>query len=464
MTYKPRTRTFGVCTAFVSIFALVIAPVISSLFFSTAHADGQMYTNLEIFNERADRVSEDSVRVTWKTNIPATSYVAFGPSSPERLNYHENLGYESLSDFSSALTKDHDVIMDGMADLPTGTYFFRPYSKKDSSAKIKTIGQELAVFPGSAIHEASSITDHVSTTTDDIDTASITGANNNASTCSAWVTDFIKVGGQNDPSNVRNLQFFLNSFEGFKLAVTGEYDEPTVEAVKVFQKRYETDILAPWNIEEPTGFVYLTTKKAINERFCGSLQSFPLTDAEQKIIADSADASVPDDSGTLSEGDVDDGSAEVPAGEISTPDDGIADGISLDEEGFGDVTTTTSPNEIDGSVSTVTPVTFLNGLLEGIPDFEIPLVLAILAAVLLGLGGFILLRSFRGGPDTTGEWLTSVSDAGGRPTESDSILLGAPQSDESLSKTKVGTDDQQTKTATGISAPSGEDSTKGSTK
>jgi len=88
--------------------------------------------------------------------------------------------------------------------------------------------------------------------------------------CSIFLKQFIKYGEANNRFEVIKLQVFLRVFEGFKnLKVTGIYDRATYEAVKVFQKRYTRDVLRPWGIDDSTGYVYITTRLAINNIFCG---------------------------------------------------------------------------------------------------------------------------------------------------------------------------------------------------
>lgn len=86
--------------------------------------------------------------------------------------------------------------------------------------------------------------------------------------CQPFLLKFIKFGQPNDPWEVRKLQSFLRVFEDFELAITGIYDQPTYEAVRIFQRRYGEDILNPWGISEPTGYVYITTMLTINRIYC----------------------------------------------------------------------------------------------------------------------------------------------------------------------------------------------------
>ncbi|MFA6476191.1 MAG: peptidoglycan-binding domain-containing protein [Candidatus Paceibacterota bacterium] len=88
--------------------------------------------------------------------------------------------------------------------------------------------------------------------------------------CEILLYKFIRLGQTNDRREVMKLQAFLRVYEGFKnLRITGVYDMPTYRAVEIFQKRYSKDILGPWKISDSTGYVYITTRIAINNIFCG---------------------------------------------------------------------------------------------------------------------------------------------------------------------------------------------------
>jgi hypothetical protein len=87
----------------------------------------------------------------------------------------------------------------------------------------------------------------------------------------------------NNPVEVLKLQYFLRSIEGFSnLEATGVFDQATFDAVSAFQIRYFGDILEPWGHTTSTGFVYILTKKKVNEIFCR--MAFPVTALEQEEI------------------------------------------------------------------------------------------------------------------------------------------------------------------------------------
>lgn len=88
--------------------------------------------------------------------------------------------------------------------------------------------------------------------------------------CPIYLYKFIKFGEANDRREVIKLQAFLKVYEGFSnLKITGVYDRETFEAVKTFQRRYLSDVLKPWQINYATGWVYITTRQAINNIYCG---------------------------------------------------------------------------------------------------------------------------------------------------------------------------------------------------
>ena len=118
-------------------------------------------------------------------------------------------------------------------------------------------------------------------------TASTTLASNASSTATTFscplLTKFITSNTANDTAEVTALQNFLNSINSSStIAVTGNFDADTVDAVKAFQLAHVNDIMKPWGVVTPTGQVYITTLKKINEIACN--KSIDLTSTEQAKI------------------------------------------------------------------------------------------------------------------------------------------------------------------------------------
>ncbi|HEY0908140.1 MAG TPA: Ig-like domain-containing protein [Candidatus Paceibacterota bacterium] len=93
--------------------------------------------------------------------------------------------------------------------------------------------------------------------------------------CAPYMKGYVAYGGQNDPSEVRRLEEFLNDTQGESLSVDGVYSPADVEAVKRFQKKYKTEVLLIWGISEPTGYVYRTTLLKINSIKCAQTSECP---------------------------------------------------------------------------------------------------------------------------------------------------------------------------------------------
>lgn len=86
--------------------------------------------------------------------------------------------------------------------------------------------------------------------------------------CETLIVTPIKLGSNNDVGDVKDLEDFLNAFEGESLEVNGVYDQADFDAVKRFQTKYASEILTPWGIKNPTWYVFKTTTEKINEIYC----------------------------------------------------------------------------------------------------------------------------------------------------------------------------------------------------
>ena len=102
--------------------------------------------------------------------------------------------------------------------------------------------------------------------------------------CEPLLTQYIKPGRLNDRGQVQRLQSFLTTFEGEGLEGNGTYNAATQAAVKRFQSKYASDILAPWGITQPTAFVYYTTQKKVNSLYCNDETKFELSETQQEEI------------------------------------------------------------------------------------------------------------------------------------------------------------------------------------
>ncbi len=103
--------------------------------------------------------------------------------------------------------------------------------------------------------------------------------------CPQYLTETIMPGKDNNPAEVTRLQKFLRDIEGYLgVSETGVYDAATQSAVGEFQDKYIDKVLTPWGINTRTLNVYYTTRKTINEIYCGWTREFPLSDPEQAEV------------------------------------------------------------------------------------------------------------------------------------------------------------------------------------
>ena len=96
--------------------------------------------------------------------------------------------------------------------------------------------------------------------------------------CGLYLLEYIKYGGDNNPQEVKKLQYFLNEYLGIDLEITGIYNQATYQAVMRFQLLLNDEILAPWvevdclpSSNIATGYVYRTTQWKINMIVCPEL-------------------------------------------------------------------------------------------------------------------------------------------------------------------------------------------------
>lgn len=89
--------------------------------------------------------------------------------------------------------------------------------------------------------------------------------------CDALIHTYMRKGKKNDAAEVKLLQQFLNDHMGFHLPITGVFGSMTDKAVKDFQTKYADQVLTPWGLNVPTGFVYRTTQRWVNLMHCKDL-------------------------------------------------------------------------------------------------------------------------------------------------------------------------------------------------
>ncbi|MFA6158400.1 MAG: peptidoglycan-binding protein [Candidatus Paceibacterota bacterium] len=100
---------------------------------------------------------------------------------------------------------------------------------------------------------------------------------------SAFIVTYMRKGSQNDVTEVKKLQWFLNTYENANVSINGVFDDATEQAVKNLQAAHSDEILAPWNVTAPTGIVYITTSSYINRFFCNENPLYKAGDLDTTI-------------------------------------------------------------------------------------------------------------------------------------------------------------------------------------
>ncbi len=89
--------------------------------------------------------------------------------------------------------------------------------------------------------------------------------------CDALIHTYMRKGKKNDAAEVKLLQTFLNTHMNAGLPVSGVFGSMTDKAVRAFQQKYAEQVLTPWGLNAPTGFVYRTTQRWVNLMHCKDL-------------------------------------------------------------------------------------------------------------------------------------------------------------------------------------------------
>ena len=206
--------------------------------------------SLSISNEKITVTGTTTVTITWNTNLAADSRVVYGllPVSP--VGVAPYYGYPLTTATDTTMVTSHSMVITGIPSA-LATYF-RPVSSNGSQT---VTGIELKRTP-----------------------EIVSGGS-----CE-YLKEYLRIGVQNNPSEVLKLQLFLKNFEGFSTIPTDSFfGIETDKAVRTFQDKYKDDVLTPWNLPGNTGYVYYTTKKKINEIYCQ--REFPLNATQLEEIA-----------------------------------------------------------------------------------------------------------------------------------------------------------------------------------
>jgi len=108
-----------------------------------------------------------------------------------------------------------------------------------------------------------------------------------------FLRDYQHISFQNDPYEVNKAKAFFNAYMSKNLSLNGIFDQDMFSAVVEFQQMFKPDVLDTWASQfaflddEPTGYLYQTTRWKINSIMCPGYEAFPT-----ELIPDSRGSSV----------------------------------------------------------------------------------------------------------------------------------------------------------------------------
>ena len=88
--------------------------------------------------------------------------------------------------------------------------------------------------------------------------------------CAPLLTVYFSPLISNTAADILKLQAFLKDTAKFNVVPTGIYDTQTISAVAAFQVKYANEVLTPWGVTNPSGNVYISTRKKINSIACNN--------------------------------------------------------------------------------------------------------------------------------------------------------------------------------------------------
>lgn len=120
---------------------------------------------------------------------------------------------------------------------------------------------------------------------------------------SLWCHDFLtNLRYSEEGEEIKSLQIALEKEGLFNLSPTGYFGPYTFNKVKIFQEKYQKEILEPWGLKKGNGFVGQTTRTKLNELYgCTkfSISSLSLEQGDTLIIKIKTDLSPEKINGSL---------------------------------------------------------------------------------------------------------------------------------------------------------------------
>lgn len=231
------------------------------------------YFGNEEYNGSSTTTEHEIIPVYGCTDESATSYDPEATADDQSCEYGSDEGGGGGGGGGSTETTDVCPNIDGIqATVPAG----KTINSSGNCVDVGGGGGGTPVFGSSPTAPGWTVSNPIGevlgTSTD-----SGTSYESEVKTCEPLIRDYLRMGRDNDPEEVKKLQKFLNEELRIDLPITGFFGPMTFKAVSDFQVKYGPQVLVPWiphglpNGHTPTGYVYKTTKRWINMLHCASL-------------------------------------------------------------------------------------------------------------------------------------------------------------------------------------------------
>jgi hypothetical protein len=231
---------------------------------------GTLVINKNVIDKDGDDISDDT-----EFNVMITPYSVEMRSSPVEVTISEDAPasielptgsyvvceiFEEDSDYT--IVVDEEFEMD--SESPINCQFI----------KLGEAGESIT-FTNQKMTEENSRRSSRRHTTGGQVLGAFTGDSSTGGSCGMYLNSYMRIGANNNPDEVMKLQAFLNE-QGYSIPVNGVFGASTEAAVKAFQKAHAAEILAPWGITDPTGYVYKMTRYVMNNMVCSGSEAKPV--------------------------------------------------------------------------------------------------------------------------------------------------------------------------------------------
>ncbi len=231
---------------------------------------GTLVINKNVIDKNGDDISDDT-----EFNVTVTPFREEVRSIPLEVTISENTPASielpsGIYEVCEVLEEgsDYEVVFDEEFDMES------EFSSNCQLVKFGEAGASITFTNQKMTEDTSSRRSSRRHTTGGQVLGAFTGDSSIGGSCGMYLNSYMRIGADNNREEVMKLQAFLNE-QGYSIPVNGTFGSATEAAVKAFQKTHSAEILAPWGITDPTGYVYKMTRYVMNNMVCAGSEAKP---------------------------------------------------------------------------------------------------------------------------------------------------------------------------------------------